>query len=619
MKTRLYIAFLFLAPFLVACTHGVVETQSFASLQTTPSPVLSTIDSLMWQQPDSALACLLPYFDTCCRDAKSCVSTATEYNRHYAHLLLAELLYKNDYAQTNRAELQQAVVYFDSLVRPTPPFKGAGGIKKDRNSNLVFLNARAHYINGVGYYEQDSVVEACKEYIKALEVMEEHFEEEELVGKKAKFMALTYTHLSRLFSDMYLHEQAIYFGKRSLKYYQKYNAEPWHIAWMLNKIGSHYDILDNYDSAHFYCNQGLQILSDTNSLIRRDIATHLAFLSYEQGFSPDSSLIQLHMLLNRVETDQEYASRCLTIGNIFYHEQQYDSAWLYLNTVYNKSQRVGPKKQAAEWLAKVAEVQDRDTEAYEFANFLIPFANIEEKQSVTKSRLTELFNAFIQAQLQQQQRKEIRKIATVLIMIIIGLLSVAILTIIILNHRNKRQKQDLESRIEAERHTYQIQQAALAARLKQSNAALKEQSLSKAIIAQSTSLPQQTKATNYVDEPICQQILAACNNKNNPIKSTVPVSAYADIAITNAQIVQLKDVAMHHYGLLFEKLHNQFPELKKKDFLYCYLCLLGLDNVQISVVMQLSYRTIWEREKRLQHLFNKEDKISIILHEMMKD
>ena len=119
MKTRLYIAFLFLAPFLVACTHGVVETQNFASLQTTSSPVLSAVDSLMWVQPDSALTCLLPYFDTCCRDAKSCVSTATEYNRHYAHLLLAELLYKNDYAQTNRAELQQAVVYFDSLVRPT--------------------------------------------------------------------------------------------------------------------------------------------------------------------------------------------------------------------------------------------------------------------------------------------------------------------------------------------------------------------------------------------------------------------------------------------------------------------------------------------------------------------
>ena len=119
---------------------------------------------------------------------------------------------------------------------------------------------------------------------------------------------------------------------------------------------------------------------------------------------------------------------------------------------------MGPKKQAAEWLAKVAEVLDRDAESHEFAYFLVPFANIEEKQSVTKSRLTELFNAFIQAQLQQQQGKENRKNVIVLVIIIVGLLSIVTPTIIILNHRNKLQKQDLETQIEAERHTYQIQQ-----------------------------------------------------------------------------------------------------------------------------------------------------------------
>ena len=241
---------------LVACTpkgdDGFVATRHGTSLPTTSSPELTAVDSLLWRQPDSALAVLLPWFDTCCRDAKSCVSTDTAYDQHYAHLLLAELLYKNDYAQTNRAELLQAVGYFDSLA--LIPRVHAHALRRHcgldpqspcRYDNLVFLDARAHYINGVGYYEYDSVVPACKEYLKALEVMEEHFKEKELVGKKAKFMALTYTHLTSLFSDMYLHEQAIYFGKESLKYYGKYDAEAWYIAWMLNKIGSRYLLLDN--------------------------------------------------------------------------------------------------------------------------------------------------------------------------------------------------------------------------------------------------------------------------------------------------------------------------------------------------------------------------------------
>ncbi len=107
-----------------------------------PEPDLTAIDSLMWQRPGSALARLLPYFDTCrtdgarnasqdniggdCRYGVHTVSTA--YNRHYAQLLLAELLYKKDYAQTTRPELLRAADYFDSLVRQAFPHKGDGGL-----------------------------------------------------------------------------------------------------------------------------------------------------------------------------------------------------------------------------------------------------------------------------------------------------------------------------------------------------------------------------------------------------------------------------------------------------------------------------------------------------------
>ncbi len=45
-----------------------------------------------------------------------CVSTNETYDNHYAQLLASELLFKNDYAQTNRTELLQAVEYFDSLL-----------------------------------------------------------------------------------------------------------------------------------------------------------------------------------------------------------------------------------------------------------------------------------------------------------------------------------------------------------------------------------------------------------------------------------------------------------------------------------------------------------------------
>ena len=189
--------------------------------------------------------------------------------------------------------------------------------------------------------------------------------------------------------------------------------------------------------------------------------------------------------------------------------------------------------------------------------------------------------------------------------------------VVFLNRKNKRSRQKLEVQMEVERHAHKMQQAALAGRLKRSNAALRERD--KKITRDTTisSIKEQITVDNYADEPICQHILTVCNNKNKPIKSSVPVSSYKDIALSDAQKAQLKEAAIRHYSVLFKKLKQLYPELKEKDLFYCYLCLLGLDNVQIAVLTQLSYRTIWEREKRLQQLFNNEDKIAIILNELL--
>ncbi len=464
--------------FVAACTpchNDPVETRLIASPTTIASSELISIDSLMWQQPDSALMCLLPCFDTCCRDGVHTVSTT--YNRHYTHLLLAELLYKNYHPQTNRTELQQAVSYFDSLVRQAPPLRrGKWDSKHKPNSNNdhFFLSARTHYINGVGYHENDSAVEACKEYIKALEIMEDHFEEKELVGKKAQFMVLCYTHLSNLFSDLYLHEQTIYWGCLSLPYYQKYDYPVWHLAWILNEIGSQYDMMKRLDSATCYYQKAMDALDDTTTLIYRDIAMHVICLEYKTGIcQADIATKRLRQLLLNSESDRETQARFQNIGEIFYHEQSYDSAWAYLDTVFQTTSVVGLKRQAAEWLVKICKEQGRDDDILEYADFLVPFANQEENQSAKKSELTELYKAFGQAKLKREHQKEMRKQFRFALCVFLGLL-VVMLIIGLLYQTNKRSKRHLETLIETERNEHKMQQAALSGRLKRSNAALKE-------------------------------------------------------------------------------------------------------------------------------------------------
>ena len=155
MKARCNFIVLLLG-FLAACTRPSQVPETAPELEVAeqsrsieePSKKLVTVNSLMWLQPDSALALLLPWFDSAAAPA--------EYDLHYAHLLLSELLYKNYCEQTNRVELLQSEAYFDSISliinnRPHihrshcgPSFRECGTQSPEQKENLAFLAARAH-------------------------------------------------------------------------------------------------------------------------------------------------------------------------------------------------------------------------------------------------------------------------------------------------------------------------------------------------------------------------------------------------------------------------------------------------------------------------------------------
>ena len=602
------------AVFMAACTHGIVETRRSTSLQTiTPSPVLSSVDSLLWEQPDSALACLTPYFDTCCRDGVHTVST---YNRHYAHLLLAELLYKNDYDQTNRTELLDAAGYFDSLVREAPPLKrGLGGLKTTQSPTqpdiIAFLSARAHYINGVGYYEHDSVVEACKEYLKALEVMEEHFEEKNLMKNKIHFVALVYIHLSGLYSDYYLHEQTISCAKHSLSYLQKQDSSSWHIAWVLNTIGSQYEMIREFDSAYYYYKRATTAINDTTLLLYRDICSHQAMLEYKtDNQKAEAAMSTLFHLLSASDSEMERLARYSCIGEILFQEQQFDSAWKYLNIVFNNVTNTGCKKQAAEWLVEICKVQKRNDEIIKYAGFLVPFANLEENKSEIKSQLTELYNEYSQNKLERQHQKDISHHRRLSMMAYSGLFFI-ILIVVILYHYNKRRKLHLENQIKEEKRAHIMEKKSLSSRLKKSNASLRD--LQDQIKKQNSnsSIKPEAQAATFMEEPICRLIIERV--RKGQFKSQMNCTFYKDYALNKEQLFALHDAANRHYDHFTERLVQAYPNLTKSDLDYCCLYLLGLTDADMSALMQRAYNTINERNSKLRRIFGCEGMVSVTL------
>lgn len=172
------------------------------------------------------------------------------------------------------------------------------------------------------------------------------------------------------------------------------------------------------------------------------------------------------------ESDKEYYSRCLTIGEIFYHETQFDSALLYYDLVFNHTQSEESKKLAAERLAEISKAMGHHLKSIEYTSYLAQFATISEKQGALNSVLVELYRQYVQskdARLHAQSNRKNTKRVVLIMCFLIILIGLSVTINIIIKKRNKKlkeEKQKTENLLETENYSHRMKQAALSSKLK---------------------------------------------------------------------------------------------------------------------------------------------------------
>ena len=388
---------------MVACSQPTkVEAPEPCRSVAGPTQELAAIDTLMWQQPDSAFAMLQEFAGSEAADSLD------EFNGHYCQVLIAELLYKNYYKQSNRKELVKAVRYFDSIVDGADGRNADARDKADTRGVSVrereaFLAARAHYINGVGLYERDSVVAACGEYLKALEIVETHFPNLETqdvaslqVEHLPRFMNLTYTRLGDLFSEQFMQEPAISCYKKVLDFNALEPISQTKYCNLLRNLGRQYDKLHQYDSAAFYYNKALRMLPDTNSLDYRDLVSQIALLDYEISKDAYSSIKELKRIMVQAVDENEKMARFTIIGCIYSDDRQYDSALVYLVPMFENKDNAVRQRVAASYLHEIYQSKGDTVKAAQFAVYLAENTVSQGKSNAQISQLNDLFQQHLQ-------------------------------------------------------------------------------------------------------------------------------------------------------------------------------------------------------------------------------
>ena len=629
-----------------------------------PLPELATIDSLMWRQPDSAFAVLRKFA------ASPKAEELETFDGHYCQMLISELLYKNDCEQTNRPALQQAVAYFDSIMQVPEPVEGPS------SKCCAFLTARAHYINGVGYYERDSMVQACAEYLKALELIESHFQEKDLVGKKAQFMTCIYNRLGDMFEEQLLAEPAITCYKQALFYCRQEPTSKYGIPVLLYRLGIQYDIVDQKDSTSFYYDEALANMPDFDNIHYRDLMVNkIVFAFYNLDYSTDSIIESLKYYVTLSADEEERTSRLLTLGNILFEVQRYDSSRVYLETIFEQQEDITSKIMAAENLSSIYQMEGDSLKAQKYASFLAGFtmSEIEKKKDVSK--INEMFKNYLTLKQEKRAEEEREKAIKKVIRIVVPIAVVVAIAIVIMaklrskkllkvqqedadrklveseqqhkeelkqkqveaekalkdkekHHQREmeakeaRAKKELEERdkrhteaIEAERQTHRMEQAAMSGRLKRSNQEVREL---KDQIKQLDDLAAKTEtAASFDEEPVCRLIMDRVNE--GQFKSKIDYIIYKDSALDKQQLLDLRLAVDRHFKQFTVRLKKAYPELTNGDLDYCCLYLLGLTDADIAALMQRTYNTVFERNGKMRKIFGSDNPLPITLKGMAKD
>ena len=416
---------------------GILSQSGTAALE-----ALEEIDSLMWKQPDSALTVMLEFAGSPMADSLD------EFEGHYCQMLISELLYKNDYEQSNREELLKAVDYFDSIVAANE-YKMDGRRDAPRASarnvqNIAFLDARSHYINGVGFYEKGDVVNACAEYLRTLEVMEAHFEEKELVKHKARFLAYTYNRLGDLFSKQFMMESSITCYEKALVYCKIEPTSPIGVSNILYRIAKQYDKKDEIENARLYYSQALENMTVTDNMVYRDIVASKAFFEYKEERVAKYALDELSTILTQANTENERLNRYYTVGCVYFYDGNYDSALFYFEPVFANKEDVWLQTQAAGYLRIIYDSIGHKEQSDAYMRFLTNHKKPEGENKALVSKLEAMFKNYQNQKQERQAKIEREKTIKKTLGIIIPIIVVVLVVYFVLILKNKKQQEEAD-------------------------------------------------------------------------------------------------------------------------------------------------------------------------------
>lgn len=323
----------------------------------------------------------------------------------------------------------KSVFFSDTLLMPVLAF-----YEEDVSCRHLWMQARCHYLLGSLLYGQDKQEQATAQFLQALELLDEHFDESQTpVGQLYSKIHFLTTRVAHLFSDEQISAQ---FGRLGLNYAVAVGDTSWMLRSMAN-LGIMYERFGKPgegDSAYYYCDGGLamadaQRFPYETAMLENVLANCLRHSHhYDEAishFEQAGSLIDSTYLL--------YYRNYLEMAFVYYKRQDYDSALVYLEKAF-KAEDESIKTQSAFGLADCYEEMGDTLKAMPYYNIVKAH---QEKQVVMANQNGEampMLNAYLRGRTSPGNHP-------VLFWVAIAIVLLALMTVVFVAKRKAKAKE----------------------------------------------------------------------------------------------------------------------------------------------------------------------------------
>jgi hypothetical protein len=326
-------------------------------------------------------------------------------------------------------------------------------------------------------------------------------------------------------------------------------------------------------------------------------------------------------MVAQAESESERITRYSTIGYVYHDAGQLDSAKFYKELVFEFAEEAVDKKLAAKTLHDIAISEGDTLKANQYAQFLIEDVAAAAENQKQISKLNDLFQNYLQEKQEAASLRERRKAVRLTLMVLVPLLvAIGLAVAIVMRRRHRKrmaaQQAEAQQRLDEERQSHRMEQAALSGRLKRSNETLRE--LQDQVRQQNDTAPKpETQAATFAEESICRLIMERVNE--GQFKSQMDCTVYKDFALGREQVAALREAADRHFNQFTSRIAKAYPDLTRGDLDYCCLYLLGLSDADVAALMQKAYPTVSHRARKMKAVFKSEAPLPTTLLDFAKE